>query len=129
MAYLETAQKTRKVIDVSRRTTPILLAGFTMREHLHTAETDMAVRLIRAVYTEATSTHTGVAVRIGKIGHPDYFATFTSEISKSAGDVTEITMYDNRNILLQDETLTVDCDGLKAGTGIVIVQIELEGYR
>lgn len=89
----------------------------------------MAVRLIRAVYVEASSSDDGVNIRIGKIGHPEYFATYTSEVSKSYGFVAEITKYDERISLDAGETLTVICDGGKAGTGMIEIQVELEGYR
>lgn len=129
MAYISKAQNTRRYLDVSKRSQSIALDGAFVREYLHTAEVNMSVRLIRVIYEEDTSADTGVEIRIGKIGFPAYFASFTSETSQSAGDVTTVTKHDNRQFLLAGETLTVECDGEKTGTGVVGVQIEMEGYR
>lgn len=129
MAYISKAQGTRKTVEVSRRSQPIALDGSATSEFLYTAEVMMAVRLIRAVYEEDTSADTGVDLRVGKVGFPAYFATFTSETSQSAGDVTEIMKYDNRQFLDAGETITIECDGGKTGTGVVAIQVELEGYR
>ena len=130
MAYIETAQRTRKTIDVSKRTrNPIPLDGVAVRDFLYTAEVDMAVRLIRVIYVEATTSDDGVNIHVGKIGHPAYFATYTSEVSQAQGTVAEVDKFVARDILAAGETLTVDCDGGKAGLGMVDVQIELEGYR
>lgn len=129
MAYISKAQSTRRTIDVSKRTQPIALNGVSVREHLYTAEVTMSVRLIRVIYEEDTSADAGVDIRIGKVGFPDYFAIFTSELSQSAGDVTTVTKFDNRQFLEAGETLTVECDGGKIGDGVAAVQVELEGYR
>ena len=129
MAYIAKAQSTRRYLDVSKRTPSIALDGASVREYLHTAEIDMSVRLIRVIYEEDTSSDAGVEIRIGKIGFPAYFASFTSEISQSAGDVTTVTKHENRNLLLAGETITVECDGGKTGAGVVGIQVEIEGYR
>lgn len=129
MAYISKAQATRRVIDISKRTDSIALDGSAVRVHLHTAEKDAAVRLIRVTYEEATSSDTGVAIKVGKIGFPDFYALFTSESSKAAGSVTTVTKFANRELLLANETLTVDCVGGKTGTGIVAIQVEMESYR
>lgn len=129
MAYIQKAQGTRRTVDISKRSASIALDGSSIREYLHTAENDLSVRLIRAIYEEATSSDAGVEIRIGKIGYPEYFAAYTSAISQSAGTVASVTKFDNRQFLLADETLTVECDGGKTGAGVVAIQVEFEGYR
>lgn len=83
----------------------------------------MTLRTARIIYDEASSPDAGVALRIGKIGDPDFFLSFTSEPSKPAGFVLYLPHTDN--MLGQDETLIVECDGGKTGNGIVSIQIEL----
>jgi hypothetical protein len=130
MAYISTAQRTRKTVEITVRTpNPIPLDGVAIRYFLYTAEGTMSLRLIRAVYVEASSSATGVNIHIGKIGHPAYFATYISEVSKAQGFVAEITKFAARSLLAVGETLTIDCDGGKAGVGMIDIQIELEGYR
>lgn len=129
MAYIQKAQGTRRTIDISKRSLSIALDGGSVREYLHTAENDLSVRLIRVIYEEATSGDTGIEIRIGKIGFPDYYAAFTTASSQSAGTVTTVSRFDNRTFLLAGETLTMECDGGKTGAGTTAIQIELEGYR
>ncbi len=129
MAYISKAQSTKRIVEISKRSRPILLSGVATSEFLHTAENSMSVRLIRAVYEEDTSADDGVEIKIGKVGFPNYFAAFTSEISMTAGDVTEIAKFDNRQFLLAGETLTVECDGGKTGDGTLSIQVELDSYR
>lgn len=104
------------------RTRPILLGGVSVYESLHTPEATMGIRIVKFIYDEASDANTGVDIRIGKIGDPDYFATYTTEVSKSAGDITIIGQI--TKTLAKDETLTVECDGGKVGDGTVSVQIE-----
>lgn len=129
MAYYFTSSKSRKTVDISKITPVIALDGAPVINYLHVAENTVGVRLIRIVYVEATSSDAGVKIKVGKIGFPDYFADFTSETSKSVGNVTTVTKILNRVFLLANEILTVNCDGLKTGTGAVIVQVEMEEYR
>jgi hypothetical protein len=129
VAYYFTASKSRKTVDISKLTPVIALDGAPVITYLHCAENLVAVRLIRVVYVEATSSDAGVKIKVGKIGFPDYFADFTSEISKAVGDITTVTKFDNRIFLAANEVLTVNCNGFKTGLGAVIVQVEMEEYR
>jgi hypothetical protein len=104
------------------RTRPILLGGAPVYESLHTPESPMGIRIIKIIYDETSSADVGVEIRIGKIGSPSFFATYTSEASKAAGTMTILQQI--TSVLSPDETLTVECAGLKAGAGIVSVQIE-----
>lgn len=74
------------------------------------------------IYDEASSADAGVAVRIGKIGSASYFSSYTTEVSKSAGSVVNLSRI--TATLAPGETLTVECDGEKTGAGTISVQIE-----
>ena len=129
MAYISKSQATRRTFDITKRSQQFDLSGSSTTEYLHTAENDLSIRLIRAIYEETTSADAGVGIRIGKMNFPDYFASFTSAISTSRGVISTVIKFDNRQFLLADETLIVECDGGKTGAGAVSIQIEMEGYR
>lgn len=106
------------------RTDIIDLGGASSSQSVYTAVNALTVALVRVIYEEATSADAGVAIRVGKIGSASFFSTFTSEINKSIGNVTTLTL--TNTTLAAGETMIVECDGNKAGTGAVTVQIELE---
>lgn len=105
------------------RTRPIQLSGDDVYESLYTTESTTSIRAMRVIYDESTSADAGVEIRIGKIGFANKFATFTTEVSKTAGELTWLPK--TANFLVAGETLTVECDGGKVGDGVVSVQIEL----
>ena len=105
------------------RTLPIDLSGAPAYESLYTSENTTEVRDIKIVYDESTSADAGVEIRVGKIGSPSFFATFTTQASMTAGKYTHAER--TNTVLLGNETLTVECDGGKTGSGVVSVQIEL----
>jgi hypothetical protein len=106
------------------RTRPILLAGPAVYESLYTAECVTTLRLGRVIYDEASSADAGVAVRIGKIGSASYFKSYTTEISKPAGTVVNLSQISLT--LNANESLTVECDGNKDGVGTISIQIEAQ---
>lgn len=130
MAHFDTAQNTRSVLrHIARTRNPIPLDGSPIVDFLFTAEVAMAIKSIRVVYVEASSSDAGVKVYVGKIGHPMYFSTYTTATSQSAGAAASLTINQNREVLAADETLTVTCAGFKSGTGMIDVQIELVASR
>lgn len=130
MAHFETAQSTSSILrQIVRTRNPIPLDGSPVVDFLFTAEVAMAVKSIRIIYVEATSSHAGVKVYVGKIGHPMYFSIYTTAVSQSAGATAGLTINPNREVLSADETITVTCAGFKSGTGTIDVQIELVAFR
>lgn len=111
-----------QTIDFTLRTRPIALDGAPIYESLYSAETIVTLRAVKIVYDETTSSDAGTVIRIGKIGSPSFFATYTTEISMTAGTIKVLPQISNT--LAPHETLTVNCDGLKSGAGIASVQIE-----
>lgn len=109
------------------RTSQIDLGGSAVSEAIYTAINQLHIPLIRVIYDEATSAHTGVAIRVGIYGAPNYFSTFTSEINKSISERTSLSIGQN-GLLPAGETLIVECDGGKTGTGAITVQVELEAW-
>jgi len=105
------------------RSQQIVLSGPAVYESLFTAQHITTVKSIRVTYDEASSSNTGVTLRVGKVGDSDYFASHTSEVSKSLGYSKWLTL--SNTMLAQDEVLTIECDGDKVGTGIVSIQIDL----
>lgn len=111
-----------QTLHITVRTRPMNLDGNFVYESLYTAECETSIRTMRVVYDEGTSADAGVEIRVGKIGDADYFATFTTESSKSAGDATNLEK--TFLTLMPHETLTVECDCGKIGAGVISVQIE-----
>ena len=106
------------------RTRPIVLAGPTTYESLYTAECVTTVRIAKVVYDDASSADAGVAVRIGKIGSASYFSSYTTEVSKAAASVVNLSQISLT--LNPGETITVECDGEKTGAGTISIQIEVQ---
>lgn len=109
------------------RTNTIALDGASVRTAIYTAVNQIRIVLARVIYDEATTSHTGVQVRIGIYGAPNFFAFFITEINKSISETTVIPIGQN-GILAANETLIVECDGGKAGTGAITIQVELEAW-
>jgi hypothetical protein len=112
---METLQKTF-------RSGMITLAGPAVYESLYTAETTTTLRIARAIYDEASSADAGIAFRIGKIGSTTFFGSYTTEVSRSAGAVSNLSL--SSLTLLPNETLIIECDGNKTGSGAMSIQIE-----
>lgn len=110
--------------DAARSQT-IPLDGLPVTETLYTAVNSMNVALARIIYDEATSSHAGVELRLGKIGSETFYSTFTSEPNKSAGSISSFTIVGSK-LLATNETLQIKCVGGKTGLGSFKVQIELE---
>lgn len=102
------------------------LDGLPTVEPVYTSVNQLRIVLIRVVYTETTSAHAGVVIRVGKIGAPSYYGVVTSEAGKQPGEITEMTIL--QELFAAEETMIVTCDGLKTGGGAARVQIELEGW-
>jgi len=111
-----------ETIRKTLRSRPITLAGPATAESIYTAETTTTIRLGTVVYEEASSADAGVAVRVGKIGSASYFSSYTTEVSRAAGSVSNLSF--SALTLQGGETLTVECDGNKTGTGTISIQIE-----
>lgn len=80
--------------------------------------------LLRAIllYTEASSSDAGVAIKIGKETDDDYYYTGTSETSKSQWYEKEVTLL--ATDIAAGDTVVCSCAGGKTGTGEVLVCIE-----
>ena len=83
------------------------------------ADTDLTILKVILVYTEASSSNTGVELRVGKESDDNYFYTGTSEVSKSQWYEKEVTLL--QTDLDSGDTLTVGNAGSKTGAGEVIV--------
>lgn len=101
----------------------IVLNGPATYESLYTAECTTSIRVIMVIYDEASSADAGVEVRLGKIGSASYFATYITEVSKSAGAVVNLSQ--TSLTLAPGETFTVECDGNKTGAGTISIQAEV----
>jgi hypothetical protein len=112
------------IVIVSARSSTLPLDGLPITETLFTALKNMRITVARAIYEEASSSHAGVAIELGKIGNVNFYSTYTSEPSKPAG--TTSTLLLGNTLLLENETLTVKCAGGKTGLGSLKVQVELE---
>lgn len=77
---------------------------------------------IRALYSEASSSDTGVQIDVGKQGSASYFYTGTSEADKALYDYSDLTPL--QTAIAANDTVVCSTAGGKTGTGEVLFILE-----
>lgn len=103
---------------------PLDLSGSADTVAIFHAQYDGIIKRATVIYSEATSSDTGVIVKLGKESDDDYFFTFTSEVSKSQWDEKDVTLL--QTDVQAGDALIFASAGNKTGTGEVVCAIELE---
>lgn len=101
------------------------LSGSASSEYLYFSNhKDIEIQKVDIIYTEASSSDTGVAINIGDLDSATTYGTFTSDVDKSAGDVVEYISEDLTDAtVVKGNPLLVAHAGGKTGTGEVLVSI------
>lgn len=121
------------LMNDSARSSTLPLDGTFFTETIYTAVRDMNISLARIIYEQATSSHAGVEVFLGKrdsLGIYDlvFYSTILTQSSIPVGTVHHFALVGTR-ILKANESLIVTNVGGKTGLGAVKVQVELETIK
>lgn len=98
------------------------LSGSAAQRLLYVPKRGGRVTRVAAIYSEATSSNTGVAVTVRSDDSVFTYATFTSHTSQALWDVQEITL--SATAFTVNRPIIVDCAGGKTGTGEFIIALE-----